>query len=55
MLTWITESLATVIICVILAAVVALIIISMVKRKKKGRSSCGCAGCPMSDSCHHEK
>ncbi|MVB12057.1 FeoB-associated Cys-rich membrane protein [Caprobacter fermentans] len=52
---WLTENLATMIICVILAAVVTLVIISMVGRKKKGRSSCNCAGCPMSGSCHHGK
>lgn len=57
MLTWLTENLATIIICMILAAVIVLVIISMVRRKKKGKSSCGCncAGCPMNSSCHHEK
>lgn len=53
---WLAENLGTMILCVILAAVVALVIISMVRRKKKGKSSCGCncTGCPMSGSCHHE-
>ena len=56
MFMWLAENLGTMILCVILAAVVALVIISMVRRKKKGKSSCGCncTGCPMSGSCHHE-
>lgn len=59
MLMWLTENLATILICTALAIVVALIITSMVKGKKKGKSSCGCGcgctGCPMSGSCHHGK
>lgn len=57
MLMWLTENLATILICTALAAVVALIIISMARGKKKGKASCGCGctGCPMSGSCHHEK
>ncbi|NCC61619.1 MAG: FeoB-associated Cys-rich membrane protein [Verrucomicrobiae bacterium] len=57
MLMWLAENLATILICTALAAVVALIIISMIRGKKKGKTSCGCGctGCPMSGSCHHEK
>lgn len=57
MLAWLTENMATIIICAVLIAVVSAIIISMIKNKKKGRSSCGCgcADCPMSGSCHPEK
>lgn len=57
MLAWITENIATVIICGVLLAAVVLIVIGMVRGKKKGRSSCGCgcASCPMSASCRHDK
>jgi len=57
MLSWITENLATVIVCAALIVIVTLIIVHMIKDKKKGRTSCGCncAGCPMSGSCHHGK
>ena len=57
MLTWLSENIATIMICVALIAVVAAIIVSMVKNRRKGKSSCGCgcADCPMSGSCHSEK
>ena len=57
MLAWITENIATIIICAVLIAVVAAIVISMIKNKKKGKSSCGCGctDCPMSGSCHSVK
>ena len=57
MLAWISENLGTIIICAVLAAVVAAIIAYMIKNNKKGKSSCGCgcAGCPMSGSCHQKK
>ena len=57
MITWLTDNIATIIICAVLIAVVAAIIIHMVKNKKKGKSSCGCgcADCPMSSSCHSDK
>ena len=57
MLAWLTENIATIIICAVLIAVVSAIIVSMIKNKKKGKSSCGCgcADCPMSGSCHSEK
>ena len=57
MLAWLSENIATIIICGVLIAVVAAIIVSMIKNKKKGRSSCGCgcAQCPMSGSCHKDK
>ena len=55
--TWLTDNIATIIICAVLIAVVAAIIIHMVKNKKKGKSSCGCgcADCPMSSPCHSDK
>lgn len=57
MLTWISENIATIIICVLLLAVVAAVIGKMVRDKKKGKSSCGCgcANCAMSGSCHSKK
>ena len=57
MIAWISENIATIIICAVLAFVVAAIVISMIKNKKKGKSSCGCgcADCPMSGSCHSKK
>jgi len=57
MLTWISENIATIIICVILLAVIAAIIGKMVRDKKKGKSSCGCgcANCTMNGSCHSKK
>ena len=57
MLAWLTENMATIIICALLIAVVTAIIVSIVKNKKKGKSSCGCgcANCPMSGSCHPKK
>lgn len=57
MLAWLTENIATIIICAVLIAVVSAIIVCMIKNKKKGKSSCGCgcADCPMSGSCHPKK
>ncbi len=54
MLAWLSENLATVIICALLIAVVTAIIVNMVKNKKKGKASCGCgcSNCPMSGSCN---
>ena len=52
MLAWISENIATIIICVILLAAV---IGKMVRDKKKGKSSCGCANCAMNGSCHSKK
>ena len=57
MIAWLTENIATIIICAVLIAVVAAIIAGMIKNKKKGKSSCGCGCeyCPMSGSCHPKK
>ena len=45
---------ATIIISLVLVAAVAGIIVKMVKDKKAGKSSCGCgcANCPMSETCN---
>ena len=57
MLTWISENIATIIICAVLLAIVATVIVGMVRNKKKGKSSCGsgCANCPMSGNCCSKK
>lgn len=57
MLTWISENIASIIICAVLLAIVATVIVGMVRNKKKGKSSCGsgCANCPMSGKCHSKK
>lgn len=57
MLTWVSENIATIVICVVLLSIVAAIITGIVRDKKKGKSSCGCgcANCPMSGSCHQKK
>ena len=57
MLTWISENIATIIICAVLLAIVATVIVGMVRNKKKGKSSfgSGCANCPMSGKCHSKK
>ncbi len=57
MLAWISENIATIIICAVLIIIVAAIIIGMIRDKREGKSSCGCgcADCPMSGSCHPKK
>ena len=57
MLQWLSNNLATILICLVLAVIVALIIWSLVRNKKKGKSSCGCncAHCAMAGSCHNKK
>ncbi len=52
MLNWIAANGSTLLVAGILAAVVAAIVIHLVRNKKKGKSSCGCGGCPMNGSCH---
>ena len=57
MLTWLSQNIATMILCAVLIAFVAAIIIHMIKNKKKGKSACGCgcADCPMRSACHTQK
>lgn len=54
MLTWLSENLATLVISAVLIAAVVLIVCSMVKKRKQGKSSCGCgcANCAMHGACH---
>lgn len=46
----------TIIVGAIVAAIFIAVIVKMIKDKKAGKSSCscGCAGCPMSGSCHNK-
>lgn len=57
MLSWISENIATIIICIVLAVIVVAVIAVLVKDKKKGKSTCGgnCSCCPMGGSCHNHK
>ncbi len=51
---WLKENLANVIVALVVVLVISLIIFYLIRQKKQGKSSCGsgCAGCPMSGSCH---
>lgn len=55
MLSWISENLATILVCLVLLGIVAAIVLGMRRRKKKGESSCGCScsGCALHGQCHH--
>ncbi len=57
MLSWISQNIATIVICIVLLAIVAAIIAKLVKDRKKGKFSCGCncAHCAMAGSCHSKK
>lgn len=56
MLTWLSQNIATIIICAVLAVIFGLMLWSLLRDKKKGKSSCcgGCAGCAMAGHCHPE-
>ena len=51
---WLTSNLGTIIVSLILAGIVAAIIVNMIKKKKAGKSSCGCGctNCAMKGACH---
>lgn len=55
--TWLSANLATILIALIVAAILTAVAVHLVRTKKQGKStcSCGCSGCPMSDSCHGGK
>ena len=57
MFAWLYENIETIIICAILLAAVIAVIVSMVRKKKQGKSTCGCgcADCPMGDFCGNRK
>lgn len=52
---WLVNNLGTIIVTLLLAAVVALIVINHIRKKKQGKSTCGCgcADCPMKNKCDH--
>lgn len=54
MIAWISENIATILICAVLLVIVAAVIAGIVRDKKNGKSSCGCgcANCPMSGECN---
>ena len=53
---FVSENLGTIVIAAILAGAVVCIVMNLVKRKKSGKSSCGCncGDCPMHSGCHKE-
>lgn len=53
MLAWLSQNLATILICLALIIIVALIIAKLIKDKKQGKNTCGnnCAHCAMAGSC----
>ncbi|MBR5273428.1 MAG: FeoB-associated Cys-rich membrane protein [Clostridia bacterium] len=57
MVEWIVSNIASIIILLIVAVIVGAVVFKMIRDKRKGKSSCscGCGGCPMSDSCHGKK
>lgn len=57
MLAWISENIATIIVCAVLIAIVALIIVRLIRNKKQGKTSCGCgcSNCPSAGICHQSK
>ena len=57
MLAWLTQNLATIVVCAVLLLVTALIIVKLVRDRKQGKGSCGanCAHCANACSCHHHE
>lgn len=57
MFEWIASNIASIIILLVVVIAVGAVVFKMVRDKKRGKSSCscGCGGCPMSDSCHSIK
>ena len=51
MLGWLADNLATVIVCAVLILVVGCSIAALVRRRRQGKSSCGC-GCEGCDKAH---
>ena len=47
-------NLPTILVLCAVIALVALVIFKMIRDKKQGKHSCscGCGGCPFSDTCH---
>lgn len=57
MLEWIISNIASIAVLLVVAVAIGAVVFKMVRDKKRGKSSCscGCGGCPMSDSCHSKK
>ncbi|MGN1003064.1 MAG: FeoB-associated Cys-rich membrane protein [Oscillospiraceae bacterium] len=57
MLQWLSANLGTILICAVLIVIVGLIAGNLLRRKKQGKSSCGCGceSCAMHASCHTQK
>jgi hypothetical protein len=57
MLAWVSQNIANIIIGAVILAVILLIIVSMLRKKKQGKTSCGCGcnDCGMSEICHDKK
>ena len=53
---WLAKNIGTIVISLILIGVVTLIVAGFIKKKKQGKSSCGCGcdHCAMSGSCHQK-
>ncbi|NCB63616.1 MAG: FeoB-associated Cys-rich membrane protein [Clostridia bacterium] len=54
---WLIENLATILISLALVAVVTAIVVDLIRKKREGKSSCGCgcSSCPSSSICHTKK
>ena len=54
---WLAENIGSIILCAAVVALVAGLVISLVKKKKQGKTTCGCGceHCAMSGSCHSKK
>ena len=57
MLHWVTANLSTIIVSAVLLAIIIAISTYLIRRRKKGRSSCGCncAHCAMHGQCHSKQ
>ena len=60
MLAWLTQNLATIIVCAVLLLVTVLIVVKLVRDRKQGKNSCGancagCAHCANAGCCHHHE
>ena len=60
MLEWLAGNIGTIVVAAVVLAVAGAVVISMIADRKKGKNACsscggGCAGCPMSGTCHSGK
>ena len=56
MIEWLSQNIATIVICLVLLGIVVAIIVNMINNKKKGKTSCGCgcSNCALKGTCHSE-